>query len=72
MPLSEVYHPGTITTDITTIHKTTYLIPNVDYTVKYNKNTKIGKAEVRVTFAGNYKGTPTIIRNFNIVKASIM
>ena len=71
MPLSEVYHPGKITTDITTIHKTTYLIPNVDYTVKYNKNTKIGKAEVRVTFAGNYKGTQTIIKTFDIVKASI-
>ena len=71
MPLSEVYHPGTITTDITTIHKTTYLIPNVDYTVKYNKNTKIGKAEVRFSFAGNYKGTQTIIKTFDIVKASI-
>lgn len=71
MPLSVVYHPGTITTDVSAIYKTTDLIPNVDYTVKYNKNTKIGKAEVRVTFAGNYKGTQTIIKTFDIVKASI-
>ena len=65
------YHPGAVTPEVMVLYKKNELIPNVDYTVKYNKNTKVGKAEVKVSFAGNYKGTSTITKNFDIVKAPL-
>ena len=38
-----------------------------DYTVKYTANTKTGTGKVTITFKGNCKGTPTIVKEFEIL-----
>ncbi|MDD6614490.1 MAG: NPCBM/NEW2 domain-containing protein [Lachnospiraceae bacterium] len=49
---------------VTVTYNGAKLIRNIDYTVTYKNNTKIGKASITVTGKGNYKGTRSI--NFTI------
>ena len=45
---------------VTIKHGKYILKKGTDYTVKYSKNKKIGKAKATITFKGNYKGTKTV------------
>ena len=42
-----------------------------DYTVKYSNNTKAGVGTVTVTFKGNYKNAPDVIKTFAIEKKDL-
>ncbi len=42
------------------------LKPGTDYSLKYTGNTKAGVGKVTVTFKGNCKGTPAIVKEFTI------
>ena len=45
------------------------LVKDIDYTLTYINNIKVGKATVKITGKGNYKGTVT--KTFKIVRTSI-
>ena len=42
-----------------------------DYTLTYKNNTKVGTGTVTVAFKGNYKGVPTITKQFSITQKDI-
>lgn len=51
------YVKGGATTSVEVIHNGEVLSPNVDYTLKYSNNKKLGQATVNVVGAGNYTGS---------------
>lgn len=68
---SAVYTGKPITRNITTVRAKdgTELIPNKDYSVKYQNNINVGKATVTITGKGKFKGK--VVRTFDIKSANI-
>ena len=55
---------------VVTISYDGIVLDKADFTVKYDKNTKVTEnAKITITFKGNYKGK--VIKNFNITKSSL-
>lgn len=68
-PYSYTYDGTARTPAVTVTGAEGTLRKDVDYTVRYSNNTKVGKAKVTVTGKGNYKGTLT--EYFEIVGQNI-
>lgn len=68
---SAVYTGKPITRNITAVKAKdgTELIPNKDYSVKYQNNINVGKATVTITGKGKFKGK--VVRTFDIKSANI-
>lgn len=62
---NQIYTGSAITPEITVTHNGITLVPNVDYTITYKNNTKVGLATVEITGIGAYTNTRRI--QFEIV-----
>lgn len=60
------YKIGEVIPDVEVTYKGKKLIANQDYKVSVSKNKEVGKAEAKVSFIGNYKGTSKITKEFKI------
>lgn len=65
------YNPVNNNAPVEVTYKGKKLIAGQDYKVSYQKNKAVGKAEVTVSFIGNYKGTSGQKKNYKITQASI-
>ncbi|MCR5250768.1 MAG: Ig-like domain-containing protein [Lachnospiraceae bacterium] len=65
------YDPNGAKPSVEVLYKNRTLTAGKDYKVSFKKNKEAGKAEAKVTFLGNYKGTSGQIKNFHVKAISL-
>ncbi len=65
------YRPDGVTPSVEVLYKNKTLEVGKDYKVSFAKNKGVGKADVKVSFIGNYKGTSGQTKGFKVKAVSL-